>query len=735
MKLSTYFWLLIFVISSVHISGQDSIYSIYLNNNLHDSTRYNAINDMVWNQMFSNPDSAIALAKEQRSFAISIKNLKQEAKALNNEGIANSIQGNADSAEACYLEAIKISTNIKDYKKVASIYNNLGILYKEKNSLPKSLDYFYKALTTHEKNNDKPHIASTLNNIGTIFYMQGDYEKAENHFQKSLTIATEIDDQNNLANALQNIAIIRIAQKEFEEAITINRKVATIRVKLNQTQGIAEVYGNLGSCFLGLIPEEEIDKSDISSPNLPYLDSAFQYYSHGLNLARSIDARYEIADNLKGLGQIAFLRQDYSNAVDFYIESSQISEEYQFLNLGMLSYEGLYNCYKEQNKSDLALVNLEKQIVLKDSIEKVEDQKNLIQKELQFEFDKQTLATKKEQEKKDAIAKITLYSVIAGLGLVVLFSLFIFNRFRVISKQKKLIEIQKKETEKQHRITEVQKQKIEIINHELTDSINYAEKIQSALLQSTDSVKKAASDYFNIYKPKDIVSGDFYWGAEKENYVYIACVDCTGHGVPGAFMSMLGMAFLNEIIATPDVYNTDEILDLLRAKIIKELHQTGAEGENKDGMDISLCRIDKTTSEKMSLQFSGANNSVFILPHNSTVDNSHLGDNSWTHNNQFIAELKGDKQPIGFHLKMANFSKKEVILQKGDSIYMTSDGFPDQFGGPKNKKFMMKNLRTMLCDIQHLTFEDQKAAIEETLISHMGDFAQIDDICMIGVKL
>jgi serine phosphatase RsbU (regulator of sigma subunit) len=228
-------------------------------------------------------------------------------------------------------------------------------------------------------------------------------------------------------------------------------------------------------------------------------------------------------------------------------------------------------------------------------------------------------------------------------------------------------------------------------------------------------MQKLLPEQFIIYRPRDIVSGDYYWITEKNNKVILMIADCTGHGVPGAFMSMLGVAYLNEIVSKYENLTTDLILNELRKQVIHSLHQTGKEGESQDGMDVSLCIIDK---DSLELQFSGANNPIMIF------------------RKEEMIELRADKMPIGIHTVLDQpFTRKELQLQKGDMLYAFSDGYPDQFGGPQGKKFMIRNFKKLLSHIHALDVSEQKAMLEKTLDDWMADYSQIDDILVMGVRV
>lgn len=260
------------------------------------------------------------------------------------------------------------------------------------------------------------------------------------------------------------------------------------------------------------------------------------------------------------------------------------------------------------------------------------------------------------------------------------------------------------------RINEI-KIEIERKHKEITDSINYAKRIQVAILKDTDYVSPHLPEHFVLFKPRDVVSGDFYWTHEKENDWYVAAIDCTGHGVPGAFLTMLGSAFLNEICSVADLLTPAEVLNRLRDKIIKEL---SGQGEIKDGMDLSLCKINLKTKE---MQWAGANNPL------------------WYIQNGEMKDITADKQPIGIYEIMKPFTNHTIQLAKGDSVYLFTDGYADQFGGPKEKKFKYKPLQESLKEMSPLSMAEQKEKLNETFENWKGKLEQTDDVCVVGIRV
>ncbi|MDZ4665667.1 MAG: SpoIIE family protein phosphatase [Bacteroidota bacterium] len=295
-----------------------------------------------------------------------------------------------------------------------------------------------------------------------------------------------------------------------------------------------------------------------------------------------------------------------------------------------------------------------------------------------------------------------------------------------LAKSKEIIEMENVVISKQKHEIEEQKDALFEKNKEITDSINYAKRIQSALIPKEDEFTKAFKESFVLFKPKDIVSGDFYWIYQKDNKIYYATADCTGHGVPGGFMTMLGLSFLEEIVSLNVAQNPADILNIIRDKIVSTLKQTGSAEENKDGMDVVLCCIDK---EKMKLTYAAANNSFYILRKDEKTE-------------IVLLEKKGDKQPCGFFPDPRPFTLHEVDLKKDDIIYTLTDGYPDQFGGKTKeirkaggKKFRYKALEMLLIQNCDLPYSQQKDLLNQAIEEWRGELEQVDDILVIGVKI
>ena len=279
-----------------------------------------------------------------------------------------------------------------------------------------------------------------------------------------------------------------------------------------------------------------------------------------------------------------------------------------------------------------------------------------------------------------------------------------------------------------------QKELIEEKHHEITDSINYAQRIQAAMMMNDEYWTNITEDHFVLFKPRDVVSGDFYWAYQNDDVAIWAAADCTGHGVPGALMSMLGMGFLNEIVIEGKTHQPAAILNLLRIKIIKALEQKGSANERKDGMDIVLCSLDK---KNQKLYVSGANNPLIFITKNSDKANAMNDAKMITLNGMHLVTISGDKMPVGKFVNDQNtFTQKIIDIEKGDLCYSFSDGFPDQFGGEDGKKFMIKRFKQSLIENAQSSLADQSQLLDQTFINWLkeGNTEQIDDVCVVGVK-
>jgi phosphoserine phosphatase RsbU/P len=333
-----------------------------------------------------------------------------------------------------------------------------------------------------------------------------------------------------------------------------------------------------------------------------------------------------------------------------------------------------------------------------------------------------------------ANSSLTLDEIVINGGLLVLtvciFTVFLIRtRYRLtvneirsrlgLEKSKQIIEQEKNTVSWQKEEIEKQKDVLFEKNKEITDSINYAKRIQRAFIPKEEAFTELFNESFVLFKPKDIVSGDFYWFHKTDQFVYYATADCTGHGVPGGFMTMLSLSLLEEIITRNNQMLPGDMLNFIREKIISTLRQGSNAEEGQDGMDIVLCRIDLKNN---TLNYAAANNAFYIL-------------RQQPDGNKELLEFKGDKQPCGFFPEPTPFTNHQIQLQAGDIIYTLTDGYPDQFGGPKGKKFRYKALEELFIEHSEKPFREQKQILLSAFENWMGETEQTDDVCVIGIKI
>ncbi|MFT7613814.1 MAG: serine phosphatase RsbU (regulator of sigma subunit)/tetratricopeptide (TPR) repeat protein [Parvicellaceae bacterium] len=604
----------------------------------------------------------------------------------------------------------KVKTKFQQSK--GSALNAVGTIHYGHGDYKKAIHYFTLSLKIKERLGDKKGIAAALQNIGSIHLRQEDYEKALTYFTENIKIFKEINDQPSFAATLNNIGLVQMAQKKYPEAIESYTKSMKIREEFGDQIGVSASLNNLG-----LVYDRQRD-----------FEKALFYHTKSLKIKEALGSKRGMATSMNNIGLIHAERDNYNEAILFGQKSLEIAQEIGSKNIIKVASNLLWGVNKKLGNPEQALEMYELYIITKDSLNSEENQKAIIRQEYKYKYEKQADSIAIEQLKKDELAlaeekrkeeiatkenekkNLIIGSGSAGLGLVVLFTFFIINRLRKTRQQKDIIVTQKTEVEAQKEIVEKAHEQLEEKNTEIMDSIAYAKRIQSAIMPPPKLVKEYLASSFILYKPKDIVAGDFYWMEQKDSAILFAAADCTGHGVPGAMVSVICNNGLNRSVREHGLKDPGEILDKTREIVIAEFEKS--EEEVKDGMDIALCSLDGN-----SLKYAGANNPLWIIRDGG------------------IIETKANKQPIGKYLDPKPFTTHSIQLQKGDSIYIFSDGYVDQFGGEKGKKFKPANLRKLLLSIQDQSMDKQKVLLDEKFETWRGDLEQIDDVCMICVKV
>jgi serine phosphatase RsbU (regulator of sigma subunit) len=637
------------------------------------------------------------------------------ALAINNVGYVADEQGDMKLALESYMKSAELCAGMKNQIGLGKALNNIGSVYEDMGDVVNALDYYHRSLKVREKIKDQKGVAVCYNNIGLIYFKQEDYKQALKYYLSALDILISLDHQQLIAISYNNIGLVYKKENKPEQALEYFTKGRAIQKSMGDDFNFLQTNSNVG-----LILESQGKYKE-----------ALVCYRENLKLAETLAFKKGIATSLSNIANILLLTGRSNEAQPLAEKSMRLFSELGFPEFISSSSNLLSRIYERNGnyKGAFDMHVLHKK--MNDSINRVENKKAAIQKELQYTYDKKAAADSlrnvmqvKEVQLKIREEKMQRYYSYLGLAGLLVFSVVIFNRLKLSRRQNKVIQEQKKQVEATNEEISRQKKLVDEKQKEIIDSINYAKRIQQAVLTGESVWSGVSPEYFILFKPKDIVSGDFYWANNTaEGLSVFALADCTGHGVPGGFMSMLGNSFLNEIVVENKIFRANEILDRLRAKIIAALEQKGAT-QQKDGMDISLCVLNKSDN---TLEFAGANNPIWLI--SSSTSETGAGKRE-------LIEYKADKMPIGSYLdNQLPFSSTKLSLKRGDVIYLCSDGYADQFGGPDGKKLKYKKLKEILLENTDLAMDEQRTILDNFFEEWKGNYEQVDDVCVIGVRI
>lgn len=652
------------------------------------------------------PDSALAMARKGYDAARRSGFARGEAKALYYIGVVHFTRGNYTATEEYYTKAAAIFDSIGDRKNYSSVLTAIGGMYQYKGDPTTALEYHIKSLKIKKEIGDSLVAASVMMNIGSAYTTIGKPAEALKYYKEAYDIHVRAHDMDDLTDDCSNIGNMyhQLGQDSLG-MIYLRRSVA-----LADSLNLVEIQTYSYSVIAGIFQDAgQYDSSDY-------------YYHTALEIATGLDDKRMMSYQYMNLSAVYDAKGDPEKAEASLQEALKLAKEVDALEAIRDIYSVTTKFYRRHGRFEEALGAYENFISYRDSILNVEKSAEFARQETTLKYDNERALEKAEQDKKDAITAAEIrqqYILIAAGAVVLLFvivlAVVLYNRAQLTRRQNALIQHQKEEVEQQRDQLEVQKSEIEEKNKNITDSITYALRIQQAILPDAQEVARLLPASFVFYKPKDIVSGDFYWVAETIDYVFYATVDCTGHGVPGGFMSVLGASLLNEIVNERGVVSPAGILNLMRDKIVAALHQTGESGENKDGMDMVICRLNRDRSE---LCFAAANNDLWLI------------------RNGELIEYDADKQPVGIGAAVAApFTEHRIALQRDDMIITFTDGFADQFGGPRGKKYKYSHMKSFLLSCASGSPEMQLQKISSEFESWKGNAEQIDDVLVIGIKI
>lgn len=653
-------------------------------NKASDTAKVNLLFNIAFQYEEINPDTALGYYNSALSLAEALNYTVGIIKSYNYIGTVYVGKENYEKALENYFKSEKLG--YKSGNKNLIYYDNMAVCYYYLNNYQKSLDYYLKELEIEEARGKKQWMIGTNIGIGNVHWKMKQYESALAYYQKALTLSSVLKSDPDISLVLKSIGNIYYELNNNDTALVYYNQALKVYEELGNKTEVAITLMNIGNVY----------------NQKKYYEKALDYYKKALYRYKELANTSGIAQVLINIGILEYKGNNNAEKAIIYFQNAvELADSIDDREIAIIGNEGLSEAYFKKGNYKSAYLHYKIYSDLKDSILNETTAKNIAEINTKYE-------TEKKEKEIESLTKNALLKeaqlesqrnqrngFIVGIALLVLLIILAYNRYRI--KQKASKEIAEK-------------------NKEITESISYAKRIQSSFLTSEKYISQRLQDYFIYYNPRNIVSGDFYWLMDKNNNMYICTADCTGHGIPGAFMSLISMGILNEIIySKTHITHTDEILNELRRIIIMAVNPEGSSEEGKDGMDAVLCRFDFNS---MQLEYSAANNSFFII------------------RNGELMVFKPDKMPVGKHLgEEKPFTRNTISIEKGDCIYTFSDGYADQFGGSNNKKFQSKRLKELFLNNCHKPMSVQKEIYEKTLKEWQGGNEQVDDILVMGIRV
>ena len=664
------------------------------------------------------------------SLDIEINNCKSDSSLISlyfSKANSYSNNNNVDSSNIYLQKALIKAEEIQDSSSIAKVFAKSGVNNYNTSKFQTAIEYMLKSIEIFAKLDKPSELSDQYNNLGLTYIEIGNNENAIKYIQKSLEIKTELEEDYNVALAYLNLGVVYLELNKDSMALYYIEKPLAYFSNIHNTKDSIEARRGMAFCYNNIAQIYE---------NQHQYEKASKYLYQALEYLIKLDDKYNISLAYINISSLSLKISATKNieekealykSIEYAIkEAKSISKEVSDLKNLSISYglEADYavaiNNYKRAYLSFVKYSELNDSIFNIEKIRAIEDVEAKYQLEKkQVELDKNKIELKKNSidiGKKDFLIKIAILIVLVFIILILL----IILAYRKIKKSH--YELRKTNT------------KINEINFEIIDSLNLANHLQKAIIKGSRGGKSHFLNYFSFVKPKQIVGGDFVWSKVINGKVVVAVVDCVGHGVPGAMVSMLSVGLLNEIIQSDKDLIPNNILNKIREQIINNVID-----DNQDlgliGLDVSLAIYDIRTK---SLKFSGANLPIYIASKSEKIldiDHSCINRMVCQENNMELIEIKGDKMPVGSHIVINDFTSHEIQLEEGDMVYMFTDGYADQFGGPKGKKFKYKPFKHLLLSNSHKNMKLQKEALKDTFYKYKGSCEQVDDITVIGIRI
>jgi serine phosphatase RsbU (regulator of sigma subunit) len=599
-------------------------------------------------------------------------------------------------------ELIRLAEIENNARFLFSGYNSKGEYYKKTGALDMALEIFFKAVNIAIDSKRLNDEAIGYISIADVYAAMENYMNAEQFYNKSIVILRSTADSIPLASALLNAGDTYYNMERYEDALRCFEEAGPIFRKLDYLIGSAYNLGNVGMIYAKQ-GKDSLAKNNINEA-ISILEESGDYYPISVYLTIMSDIYLKQNDFATALG--------YSKRSLELATASSLKEQIAAANLQ------LSELYEQAGNWEEALRYYKNHILYRDSIRNLEAIQQMADVRTDFEVaQKQSEVDLLTRQRRNQ--KVINILATATLVLIIMLAIGLYRRYIFIKNTNVKISTQRDEIESQRDLLETHRDLVVLQKDEIIESINYAQRIQSAMLPPETYFSELFKDHFILYKPRDIVSGDFYWIKQVKHYIVLVVADCTGHGVPGAFMSMLGMSNLNEIVQRREITQANQVLNELRTQIKVSLRQHGKRDESKDGIDMAICVLDL---KSMEMQYAGANIPLYVIKNVKGTPG--------------LKEIKPDQMPLGYYQSTdISFVNHDIQLDKGDAFYMFSDGYIDQKGGKEEKKFLSKNFKNLLLEIHDQAMPDQKEMLEKTLSDWMGDHTQIDDLLVIGVRV
>ncbi|MBK7130983.1 MAG: tetratricopeptide repeat protein [Crocinitomicaceae bacterium] len=617
--------------------------------------------------------------------------------------------GKLTIAEKFYTEALSYAEHTKDYALICGALLDCGWIAREQGRHAQALDYYFRSIQLAQMNKDEILLANAYGKIAIVYNVAGDLVQARSYYYQSMNIYYKHRMMANVGTLYNNIGLMHEYAADYDSAIWFFEKAKHISDSLHDERGVAIANENIGLMYY---------------QKKQNLNEALVMLNNSLTTWRNEQDIFGQCQTLIYMIYIYRLQGLHQTALDSSFRSLEMAKRAGARDVELQALEQIYLTFNDLKHYDKALEYYLLFDNLSDSLSAMNANSEIDRLALQHEFeskqlqDSLALALEHEQKQAAILLDVETGKFWNKLMLIILLALALVSV---------LIFYLARQQRKNARIVSDTNLLLQAKNKEIIDSITYAKRIQNAILPSSSLIQKVFSNSFVLYKPKDIVAGDFYWYAEtaqgEDKTVFFAVADCTGHGVPGAMVSVVCNNALNRVVKEFGITNPAEILNKVREIVISEFEKS--DEEVKDGMDISLISIPNYSHFKNQLHaghraefyWAGANNPLWIFRNHARL----------------IEEIKPDKQPIGKYTNLLPFSSHRLLVSSHDRLYLFTDGFADQFGGEKNKKMKYSAFKNLILSSHNLTASDQREALKKFFITWRGAFEQVDDVCVAGI--